>query len=272
MYQKGWKQMTIFFTSSVPGQRNGIVHKNISPGTQKKLFKSIGWNEQQMNLLLQTLTTMLERFKKISGVACNLKIEIDQYQEKTVELTLNEFQFNLTLTRNFEPEDITSKVALGIGQKLTDYCLGRSVPGISHVIQIKPENEISSWILAQTLIFKLLLSFLPNSLFVPNKFCQKRAAALFEELKNNTKKVMINETDLRTSIAVLAMFSVIEEKHGSNQIYTQFVQEFKGKLDGPHGNINRALNHETGLDWFSHHYQEFRQFCENAYNSIKIIS
>jgi len=271
--------MTVIFTSSVPGQRNGIVHKNISPDIQKKLFKSIGWNEQQMNLLLQTLTTMLKCFKKISDVTCTLKIEIDQYQNNIVELFLDGSQFNLTLTRDLEPEDITSKIALAIGQKLTDYCLSQSVPGISHIIQIKPENEISSWILAQTLQLKILLTFLPNPPFIHYKFCQDRAAVFLQKLKADSKKDQIDETDLMKSIAALAMFAVIEEKYGYNQVDRKFTQEFGGELEGNLRLVNHLLDRNPDLalssnkdNLFSHNYQELKQFCTEAYNSMKINS
>ncbi|MBU0502151.1 MAG: hypothetical protein ABIH69_00985 [bacterium] len=269
----------IFFTASIPGQRDVIIHRNISPSTQKKLFKSIGWNERQMNILLQTLTTMLEHFNKISGTACALKIEIDRYQENPVELSLSESQFNLTLTRNLDPEEVTLTVALGIGQQLSVYCFSHTVPGISKGIPIvsvlagkESLLQISNWIFDQTLKLKILLTLLPNPPVVPNKFCQKRAAVSLEELRAQTKKIMVNDTDLLTSIAILAMFSVVEEKNGSNQIHTQFVQEFNGEMDQHLRLIDQALDRPSPdhENWFYHYYQVFKQHCNKAYNSMKI--
>ncbi len=268
----------ITFTSSVPGQRNCIVHKNISPAMQKKLFNSVGWNEQQMNTLLRGLKTMLKRFHKIAKVACKLKIEIDRYRENEVELSLAGFQINLTLTRNLEPEEITFNIVLKISEKLIEYCLSHDVPGISDIILIrtKPLSEIDGWIIGQISTLKLLLTFLPSPPFVYDKFCQEKAAVFFKQLMDNAEKFAINEDDLLRNIAMLAIVSVVEEKHGSNQIHVKFVQEFKELKDHP-GLVNQALDSQRDSalqpnqgNWFYRHYQEFRGFCEIAFDSLII--
>jgi hypothetical protein len=265
----------------VKGRIFSLHHKAPSCKTVERYAPSIGWQYDQIAKLIDTLSLISENFRKIAGISLSLALVINKLKENTVELGINPEQKIITvmLSRQLNPEETIEQIALEVGNELATFCVTHRVPGLSfNQIAIATESEdlkqIAEQIIASTILSKILFKLLPHHPpFIPAKYCRRENEKLMTNLmaKIAPLHAEISQIELLKFLANLAVFSIIEEKNGSNQIHREITARFTDDLGRELQLLGLAFNgSDANSEEFHNLYEQFRDTSQLAYDTTKI--